>query len=332
MKRILVPTILVIALLGSVAPVLALGTDAGTVIQNQAMATYDIGTATNLTAYSATVSTTVDELIDVAVGNAGTGTTYVFTLPAANQPLLFTVTNNGNGTEPFDLVLVESGTDDFDTDPPAGAPATPGVEIYIDNGDGIFTSTDPAYGTSLTLAEDETADVWVIQDIAAAAGSPGEIASITLEAAHRHAPFSTVPGTSYAGEGDGAPASDAVLGANGGFGSVAKVFQITLTTLNMDKSFAVANSLGTTDPVPGATITYTIEFGVSGSGGVDNIVITDGIPTGTIFVPASITAGPIAADSTALIGSTVTVSYASTTISAVAGTQTITFDVTIDPN
>ena len=43
MKRILVPTVLVIALLGSVAPVLALGTDAGTVIQNQAMATYDIG-------------------------------------------------------------------------------------------------------------------------------------------------------------------------------------------------------------------------------------------------------------------------------------------------
>jgi uncharacterized repeat protein (TIGR01451 family) len=327
MKRILIGTIMVIALLGVTAPVHALGTNAGTVIQNQAMATYDIGTATNLTAYSGTVYTTVDELIDVAVAAAPVGTTYVFTLPAANQPLLFTVTNNGNGTEPFDLTIVEAGSppDDFDTDPPAGAPATPGVEIYIDNGDGIFTSTDPAYGTSLTLTEDQIADVWVIQDIPAGAGTAGEFATITPEAAHLHAVFSTVPGTSYTGEGDGGGLGDAVLGANGGFGSASMAYQITLTTLNMAKSFAVAG----TNPVPGATITYTIDFSVSGSGGIDNLVITDPVPTNTTFV-GPVAAGPIAADSAGLIGNTVTVSYASTTISAGSGTQTITFDVTID--
>jgi uncharacterized repeat protein (TIGR01451 family) len=311
-------------------PVYALGTNAGTVIQNQAMATYDIGTATNLTAYSGTVYTTVDELIDVAVAADPVGTTYVFTLPAANQPLLFTVTNNGNGTEPFDLTIVEVGSppDDFDTDPPAGAPATPGVELYIDNGDGIFTSADPAYGTSLTLTEDEIAAVWVIQDIPAGAGSVDDYAEITLEAAHLHAVFSTVPGTSYTGGGDGGGLVDAVLGANGGFGSASMVYQITLTTLNMTKSFAVAG----TNPVPGAVITYSIYFSVSGSGGIDNLVITDGVPASTIFVPASITAGPIAADSAALLGNTVTVSYASTTMSATAGTQTVTFQATIDPN
>jgi uncharacterized repeat protein (TIGR01451 family) len=326
MKRILIGTIMVIALLGVTAPVYALGTNAGTVIQNQAMATYDIGAATNLTAYSGTVYTTIDELIDVAVAADPVGTTYVFTLPAANQPLLFTVTNNGNGTEPFDLTIVEAGSppDDFDTDPPAALAA----EIYIDNGDGIFTTADSAYGTSLTLTEDQIADVWVIQDISAGAGTAGEFATITLEASHRHAVFSTVPGTSYSGEGDGGGFVDAVLGANGGFGSASMAYQITLTTLNMAKSFAVAG----TNPVPGAVITYTIDFSVSGSGGVDNLVITDGVPASTIFVPASITAGPITADSTLLIGNTVTVSYASTTISAVAGTQTITFQATIDPN
>ncbi|MDF1535455.1 MAG: hypothetical protein P1S46_03005 [bacterium] len=331
MQRLAMGTALAAAiLLGAAAPVSALGTDAGTVIENRAMATYDIGPATNLTAYSSTASTTVDEIIDVAVGSAGSGTTFIFTIPAANQPLLFTVTNNGNGTEPFVLTIVESGSDDFDTDPPAGAPATPGVEIYIDDGDAIFTSADAAYGTSLTLVEDEIVNVWVIQDIPAAAGSPGDIAAITLEAAHRHAPFSTVPGTSYTGEGDGGGLTDAVLGVNGGTRSVTKVYELTLTVLNMVKSYAVANTLGTTDPIPGATVTYTIEFGVTGAGGIDNLVITDPIPTNTTFVPASITAGPITADSEALIGSTVTVFYASTTISAVAGTQTITFDVTID--
>lgn len=330
MKRVTLAITLALSVLGTAASVYALGTTAGTVIQNRAMATYDIGAATNLTAYSSTVSTTVDELIDVIVGNAGAATTFVFALPAANQPLLFTVTNNGNGTEPFDLTIVESAVDDFDTDPPAGPPATPGVEIYIDNGDSLFTSADFAYGSSLTLLADETVGIWVIQDIPAGAGSVGDIAAINLSANHKHAPFSTAPGTSYVGEGDGGGLTDAVLGANGGTGNATGFYQITLTTLNMQKSSAVANTLGGIEPIPGATVTYTIEFSVTGSGGVSNLVVTDPIPTNTTYVPASITAGPLAADSAVLIGSTVTVSYASTTISAVAGTQTITFEVTID--
>jgi uncharacterized repeat protein (TIGR01451 family) len=304
----------------------ALGTAAGTVIQNRAMATFDVGAVSNLTAYSLTVSTTVDELVDVAVGNAGAGTTFVFSLPASSQPLLFTVTNNGNGTESFGLSFTESAADDFDTDPAAAFPA----EIYIDNGDAIFTTADgsSAYGSSLTLSADETVGIWVVQDIPAGAGSVGDVAAITLSAVHMHAPASTVPGTAYAGQGDGG--TNALLGANGGAGSVTKAYQLALTAFNMLKSSAVLNTLGGTEPVPGATVTYTIQFWVTGSGGVSNLVVTDPVPADTTFVPASITAGPIAADSAGLIGSTVTVSYASTTISAVAGTQTITFDVTID--
>ena len=332
MRRVTSAITLAVALLGTAVSAHALGTAAGMVIQNRAMANFDIGAATNLTAYSSTVSTTVDELIDVLVDNAGAGTTYVFNLPASNQPLLFTVTNNGNGIESFDLTVTESAADDFDTDPPAGPPAQPGVELYIDDGDAIFTTTDGlnAYGSSLTLAADETVGVWVIQDIPAGAGSPGDIAALTLSADHMHAPFSTAPGTAYTGEGDGGGLTDAVLGVNGGTGNSTKVYQLTLTGFNMLKSSIVNNTLGGTDPIPGATVTYTIEFSVTGSGGVSNLVVTDPIPINTTFVPASIAAGPIAADSAALIGSTVTVSYASTTISAVAGTQTITFDVTID--
>lgn len=328
MKRTVTLMALTAAVLLSAASAHALGTAAGTIIQNRAVATFDVGAVSNLTAYSLTVSTTVDELIDVTVGNAGAGTTFVFTLPASSQPLLFTVTNNGNGTESLGLSFSESVADDFDTDPAAAFPA----EIYIDNGDAIFTTADGlnAYGSSLTLAADETAGIWVVQDISAGAGSIGDVAALTLSAAHMHAPFSTVPGTSYAGQGDGGGLTDAVLGVNGGSGSVTKAYQLSLTAFNMLKSSTVLNTLGGTEPVPGAIVTYTIEFSVAGFGGVSNLVVTDPVPANTSFVPASITAGPIAADSAGLIGSTVTVSYASTTISAVAGTQTITFEVTID--
>ena len=330
MKRIAVALTLVLAVLVSASPALALGTSAGTVIQNRAMATFDIGAATNLTAYSSTVSTTVDELIDVMVDNAGIGTTYVIVLPAQNQPLLFNVTNNGNGTESFVLSVSESSSDDFDTDPPTVVPATPGVEIYIDDGDAVFEESDVDYATSLTLLADQSVGVWVIQDVPLGAGSAGDVAQITLTAAHQHAPFSSVPGTVYTGEGDGGAPCDAVLGVSGGAGSVTKAYQLTLTALNMVKSATVADPLGGTEPVPGATITYTIQFGVTGSGSVENLVIQDPVPVNTSFVSGSITAGPITADDASLIGSTVTVSYASTNISAVAGTQTITFEVTID--
>ncbi len=328
MKRAVTVMMLAAAVLLSAVSAHALGTAAGTVIQNRAMATFDVGAVSNLTAYSLTVSTTVDELVDVAVGNAGAGTTFVFSLPASSQPLLFTVTNNGNGTESFGLSFTESAADDFDTDPAAAFPA----EIYVDNGDAIFTTADgaSAYGSSLTLAADETVGIWVVQDIPAGAGSVGDVAAITLSAVHMHAPFSTVPGTVYTGQGDGGGLTDAVLGANGGAGSVTKAYQLALTAFSMLKSSAVLNTLGGTEPVPGATVTYTIQFWVTGSGGVSNLVVTDPVPANTTFVPASITAGPIAADSAGLIGSTVTVSYASTTISAVAGTQTVTFEVTID--
>jgi len=330
MKRISIALALVLAVLGTAASALALGTSAGTVIQNRAMATFDIGAATNLTAYSSTVSTTVDELIDVMVDNAGSGTTFVIVLPAQNQPLLFNVTNNGNGTESFVLAITESASDDFDTDPPTVLPATSGVEIYIDDGDAVFEESDVDYATSLTLLADQSVGVWVIQDIPLGAGSAGDVAQITLTADHQHAPFSSVPGTVYAGEGDGGAPCDAVLGVSGGASTATKAYQLTLTALNIVKSAAIADPLGGTEPVPGATITYTIEFGVTGSGSVENLVIEDPVPVNTSFVTGSITAGPITADDASLIGSTVTVSYASTNISAVAGTQTITFGVTID--
>ena len=82
MKRMITAITLAVAVLGAAASAFALGTSAGTVIQNRATATYDIGAATNLTAYSSTVSTTVDELINVLVDDAGAGTTFVVSLPA----------------------------------------------------------------------------------------------------------------------------------------------------------------------------------------------------------------------------------------------------------
>ena len=43
------------------------------------------------------------------------------------------------------------------------------------------------------------------------------------------------------------------------------------------------------DPVPGATIRYTLQVDVSGTGTAENLLITDSIPANTRYTPASIT-------------------------------------------
>ena len=43
------------------------------------------------------------------------------------------------------------------------------------------------------------------------------------------------------------------------------------------------------DPVPGATIRYTLQVDVSGTGTAENLLITDNIPTNTRYTPSSIT-------------------------------------------
>jgi len=42
-------------------------------------------------------------------------------------------------------------------------------------------------------------------------------------------------------------------------------------------------------PVPGATIRYTLQVDVSGPGTAEDLVITDSIPTNTLYTPSSIT-------------------------------------------
>jgi hypothetical protein len=100
------------------SPVLALGTIAGTDIDNTAMVSYEVA-GTPQTTTSNTVTLTVAEVLDVDVtllsGPASTAA------GATGQDLLLVVTNTGNGTESFSLTIDNTlGGDDFD---PVATPA-----------------------------------------------------------------------------------------------------------------------------------------------------------------------------------------------------------------
>ncbi len=315
-------SIAVISALSLASPALAAGTRAGTVIDNTATATYDEG-GTPVEVDSNLNSLTVDELLDTVVA-WDDGADVATTPGATGGALTFTITNTGNGEEAFLLSTISTlGGDDYDPT---------GVTIVIDDGDGVYEpGIDTVYVAGAgnpVLDPDETITVFVIANTPGGL-SDGDRGGIQLTA--EAVTGTGAPGTTFAGQGEGG--GDAVVGTTGADGEDDGYFQVAAATVSLVKSATVADPFGGTNAVPGSTITYQIVATTSGSGSLPNLAINDAVPTGTTFVPGSITLGGTTltdasdADAGRFASNSVSVS-----LGTVAGgqTRTVTFQVTID--
>lgn len=257
----------------------AAGTPAGTVIQNTATVSFDLG-GTALTLDSNTTTITVVERLDVSVTLQSPQI-----LVAANdtaRALLFTVTNTGNGSESFQLGI-ESVLAGDDFDPTPAVPA-----IYFDtDGSGDFSVGDLAYAPGVNeplLAADASVDVFIVNDIPGTAVN-GQLGFSQLTAAA--ATGTGTPGTEYTGQGDGGV--DAIVGTTGAEDAQVGEYLVSDVQISVVKAQAVTDPFGGSEPVPGATITYTITVEVMSAGTATASALSDSIPTFTTYVPNSIT-------------------------------------------
>ena len=305
----------------------AVGTPAGTIIENSATVSYDLAGAP-VSLQSNTTTITVVERIDVAVTTQSPQV--VVSANDTNRALLFTVTNTGNGTESFTLAIdsILAG-DDFDP-VPAASP------IYFDtDGSGDFNIGDQAYvaGTNdPVLAADESVDVFLVNDI------PGGVANGNIGFSQLTATSLTgtgAAGTEFSGLGDGGV--DAIIGATGGEDSDTGEYLVSDVLISVVKTQVVSDPFGGSEPVPGATITYTITVEVMSTGTATASVLRDAIPTYSTYVPNSITlnAGAVsdavdgdAGEFDTTSAPTVVVRLGDLTQGD--GVQTVEFDVTID--
>jgi uncharacterized repeat protein (TIGR01451 family) len=329
-----------LALLAPPLAVQAAGTAAGTVISNQATATFDVGSSTGLTETSNTDQLTVEELIDVSVVWQDGGNVPVSVSETATV-LEFLVTNEGKGSEDYRLTITNQGGDVFDTT---------NLEIWLDtNGNGTFdpgsdTLVSPGGSGTGSNTADVTFDangataaltVFVVGDIP---GTPSDADTSRIQLQARSVTAIdnalTTAGDVAAGAGDGGV--DAVIGASTGLDSADGIFVIVSVAVALTKTSVVVDPFGGTTIVPGAAITYTIVVDVTGSGSVSSLVIDDDIPTNTTYVANSMTFDTVAqvdaggADEGELSGGTKgTVIFTIGAVSAVAQ-HTLTFDVTVD--
>lgn len=318
------PTLAVsaMAICSLAAPAHAEGVNAGTLIENTATATYEDGDGPQ-SVDSNTVTVRVDELLDVTVTSLDSG---AITASPGQTVLSFEVTNQGNGPEAFTLTANPSiAGNDFDSTVTNIAIDTNGNGSYDPGVDEILTGPE----TTPLLDADEALTVFLIVEVpdGITNGQESDL-DLTAEAVTG----TGAPGTTFAGQGvDG---SDAIVGATGAAASAVGSLIAGITTVDLAKSVNIVDPFGGTGAVPGSIATFTIVATVSGSGAVDNFVVTDAIPTGTTYA-----GGTLALDGAGLTDATGDdageasdadgISVDLGTVAA-GSVHEITFDVTID--
>lgn len=304
------------------APALAGGVTAGTLIENTAVASYDDGAGAR-TINSNTVTVRVDELLDVTLTSQDPGP--INTRPG-DAVLTFELTNQGNGPEAFTLLANPAvAGNDFDVVVRSIAIDSNGNGVYDAGVDEILTAPQ----TTAILAPDTVLTVFVLVTVPDGA-SDTQTSNVNLTA--EAVTGSGAPGTVFAGAGvDG---GDAIVGTTGAIATARGQLVVGVASVELIKSVTLRDPFGGTSAVPGTIATFTILARVSGSGTINDLVVTDAIPDGTTYAP-----GTLALDSAALSDAEdgdsgaasdaagITVDLGDVTADA---TASVTFDVVID--
>lgn len=314
---------MLVALLGVYASgVHAADAPAGTLVTNTADVQYTVAA----TPFNQTASANflVQQLINVTVTWQNTSDVSV-TPSATDQTLSFKVTNTGNGLDSFKLadVLVT----------PSGTSFTPsGCLIYFDTANtGVYAASDVLYtpgSNDPSLAQNASVGMLIVCSV------PASVADLSLGEMQLTATSKTATGTyGTVGAGAGVSGVDAVVGTTGGAGNATGIYEAHQFALAYVKSQSVSAPGGGSQPVPGATITYTLTVTPSGSATANNVVVTDPVPANTTFVAGSLTLNgstvtPAVGDYNVTAPGVVTVKLGS--VAGTASAQVINFQVQIN--
>ena len=272
-------------------PVLAVGTDAGTAINNTATVAYNVGGVAQTPIDSPQTTFVVDQVVDFVVAEADGGDTLV---GAGEQDAVarFTVTNTGNETQDFALSVLDliGGTvfsaDTIDADALTIVIDANDNDVYDAGVDTVANFIDELSADDTAAADaDNVISVFILGDIPAAAAA-GAAANIELTA------------TAHTAGAAGLGAQEAESGGNDDPSSVEIIFSAavdsggTATDAGQDgylvgsatlaavkTSTVVSDPLGQTSPlalaIPGAFVEYEITITNTGGLPATELQVTD---------------------------------------------------------
>jgi len=300
---------LALPVLGSFAVMqsaLAVGTDAGTSINNRATVSYSVsgvaqtaiessptGNATPGAGAGANTTFVVDnKILHVVAETSGNATS---TSPGAtNVVATFTVTNQGNNAQGYQLTPTNLATG---TASPFGAGAdafdVTNLRVFVDaNGNGAYDAgTDTATFID-TLAEDASVTVFIVSDIPLAATN-GQYANVQLAARAAQAGTSAATLMAETSGADNATVVDVVFAdagatARDGVHEASDQYTVASAALSVAKTSSVVSDPfnGTSNPkaIPQAIVEYSIVVTNTGASAASSVSIRDPLPAATTFV------------------------------------------------
>jgi uncharacterized repeat protein (TIGR01451 family) len=310
----------------------AAGTPAGTTITSTVSVSYNLGgeALTAVVGYSFVA----DQVVNMTV----TKNSDMSAAPnQTNVPLSFRVTNTGNAAQRYALQAVSKATTSWTMN---------NVRLYRDNNNsGSWDTGDTLYadaGTFGDLQPDASIIVLIVADTPNSVVS-GQTAAYDLVATAVNAGTLNVsvqtagPNTAgvdtvfvdSAGSAAGDVPRDGKHSASGTY-----TVSVVAPAVSLNKTVTVIDQWGGHQPIPGATLRYTITATASGT--ANNVVVIDPLPANTAIIPntlklnnATLTdaADTDAGDVGGTTADTVTVKLGNLTSASLM--QTITFDVKI---
>ncbi len=286
---------------------LAVGTTAGTDVDNMATVNYDVAgnpqteiesspTGNSVPGANGTVTSfEVDNRVDFTLTQVGAAHTAV--APGDTDAFVeFLLTNTGNSAMDFRMVATQLGSGDgavntlVDTDVNMNS-----VRVRVGNGGGVPVLADLVYVDE--LAEDASVTIYVFADAGVALVN-ADIANLELAATAAAAGVALTLGLDLvddAGNPDDPAVVDIVFadgvtapGLGDGVESDRDGFEVSSAALEITKVLTVIsdpfNLTVSPKAIPGAVVEYVITIDNTGVDDADNVVITDAIDTDVNFI------------------------------------------------
>jgi uncharacterized repeat protein (TIGR01451 family) len=282
----------------------AVGVPAGTEIVNVAHLDYQVDSI-SFAATSNTLVDIVDQKVDMKMV-CQESKSVVVGVGEKKRAMSFMLNNTGNGADKYVFSTIEGETLDFKVE---------NAEVYIDNGDGVFSPED-SLATEVDVSADGNVTLFLVSDIPADAD---KFSYNGIKAS------STIQGSLVYGESKKLENFYAVMTTQETAKSDVCAYEVSPLALKLEKTATLSSD----KLYSGSTIHYQIAVKVIGEGTIDNIVVKDNIPTGTIYIEDSLKLdGVTAGDFNGTAVSVVLASIVQTTASSDPKHQ-VTFDVRV---
>ena len=282
----------------------AIGVPAGTEIKNVAHLDYKIDSV-SFSAMSNTLVDIVDQKLDMQM-SCQESKSVVVAVGEKKRAMSFMLSNTGNGTDSYNFSSIEGESLDFKVD---------NIQIYLDNGDGVFSSEDNL-AVDIDVEADKNVTLFLVSDI------PDDADKRSYNGIKA---FSTLQGSLVYGESKKLKNFYAVVVNKENVRSDVCAYEVSHLALKLEKTATFSSDA----LYKGSTIHYKIAVKVIGEGTIDNIVVKDNIPTGTTYIEDSLKLDGITAGD--FNGTAIFVALASivqTTASSDPKHQ-VTFDVSV---